>query len=285
MKDVYQTITDHIIGGLDAAGKWKPCWRGMRSPRPTNVISDHAYQGVNILTCWVSQMLHDYPTQQWATYKQWQSVDAQVKKGARGTPILFYKQLNSEDPADDGKVIVRSSYVFNAAQVEGWTPDAEDIHQLSEADRIVLVEDWLARVRREAVIEETAEGAAYYRPSKDRIVMPRFTQFDTPAHYYGVMFHELTHWTGAKHRLDREFRRERSEYAKEELVAELGAAFLTADFGIGEITRADHVSYLANWLKALRNDKRLIVRAASLASKAVDYLHNAAAADQLEKAA
>lgn len=283
MKDVYESITNHILASVDAAGQWKPCWHGMTSPRPTNAISGHRYQGVNILTCWVAQMVHDYPTQAWASYRQWHAAGAQVKKGEKGTPILFYKQLSSEDPDEDGRIFARSSYVFNAAQVEGWT-QPDDVHPINEAMRIHTIEEWVQAVRFEAAIAESDEGRAYYRPSTDQIVMPRFTRFVDAEHYYAVLFHELTHWTGAKHRLDREFRREKSEYAKEELVAELGAAFLAADFGIVASTRDDHTSYIANWLKALKDDKRLIVRAASLASKAADYLHNVATMERSEAA-
>lgn len=143
----------------------------------------------------------------------------------------------------------------------------------------------MTQIKQQASITESDEGQAYYRPSTDQIVMPQFTRFIDPEHYYAVLFHELTHWTGAKHRLDREFRRERSKYAKEELVAELGAAFLAADFGIVSETRDDHTAYLASWLKALRNDKRLIVRAASLASKAIGYLDDVAHTQLERKAA
>lgn len=284
MKDVYTAITDYILASVDSAGQWKPCWHGMTSPRPTNAISGHHYQGVNILSCWVAQMAHSFPTQQWASYKQWQAAGAQVKKGEKGTPILFYKQLNSEDPDEDGRIFARSSYVFNAAQVEGWV-QPDDIHPINEAERIAAIEAWVSAVKVEADVTESDEGAAYYRPSEDRIIMPRFTRFKDAEHYYAVLFHELTHWTGAKHRLDREFRREKAEYAKEELVAELGAAFLAADFGIVATTRDDHTAYIASWLNALRNDKRLIVRAASLASKAADYLHKVALAPALQEAA
>jgi antirestriction protein ArdC len=283
MKDVYQSITDHILGAVDSAGKWKPCWHGIANTRPMN-ISGHAYQGVNILSCWVAQMLHGYPTQQWATYKQWQAAGAQVDKGERGTPIIFYKQLTSEDPEDNGRIMVRASHVFNAAQVQGWDAPVQE-YPLTGDERIAHIEGWLAGVKQEAMITESDEGRAYYRPSTDQVVMPRFNSFIDAEHYYGVLFHELTHWTGAKHRLDREFRRETTEYAKEELVAELGAAFLAADFGIISETRDDHTAYLASWLKALKDDKRLIVRAASLASKAADYLHTAAEAQPMEEAA
>lgn len=121
-------------------------------------------------------------------------------------------------------------------------------------------------------LKHGTENRAYYRPSDDTVNMPRFELFRTPQHYYSTLFHELTHWTGAKHRLDREFRREREDIAKEELVAELGSAFLAAEMGLITETRDDHVDYIANWIKALENDKTLIVTAASQASRAVDFL-------------
>lgn len=275
MKDVYQTITDHIINSVDEAGAWKPCWHGMTSGRPTNVVSDHAYQGVNILTCWVAQMIHDYPTQQWATYKQWASIGGQVIKGSKGTPILFYSQLKSDNPDEDGRMFAKSSHVFNAAQVEGAMIPGADAPPREPLETIANIEAWLEQMKQSAVIQHSDEGRAYYRPSTDSIMLPHFDKFIDAEHYYTVAFHELTHWTGAKHRLDREFRREKTDYAKEELVAELGAAFLAADFGIEAVTRDDHTTYIASWLKALKNDKRLIVRAASLASKATEFLHYA----------
>lgn len=290
MKDVYQNITDHILAGVDNAGSWKPCWHGMMNGIPHNAISGHRYQGVNILTCWVMAMSRGFTSQRWATYRQWQAAGAQVRRGERGTPIIFYKQLNSEDPDDNGKIFARASYVFNADQVTG-DPGVDPIPELDPGQRIAAIDGWINRVTNEAMLDHRDEGRAYYRPSQDIVVMPRFEHFHSPEAYYAVLFHELTHWTGAKHRLDREFAArgaDKETYAKEELVAELGAAFLAAEFGIESETRDDHTTYIASWLKALKNDKRLIVRAASLASKAADYLHGVAASytdTQLEEAA
>lgn len=278
MKDVYQTITDHILASVDDAGDWKPCWHGMMNAIPHNATSGHRYQGVNILTCWVMAIARGYTSQRWASYRQWQAAGAQVRKGERGTPIIFYKQLTSEDPDDDGRIFARASYVFNADQVDGDIAP-EPIPELDPAARIAAIDEWIERISNDAIIEHRDEGRAYYRPSQDMVVMPRFSHFHDAEHYYTVLFHELTHWTGAKHRLDREFAArdvDKATYAKEELVAELGAAFLAAEFGIEAKTRDDHTAYIASWLKALRNDKRLIVRAASLASKAADYLHQVA---------
>ena len=134
-------------------------------------------------------------------------------------------------------------------------------------------------IKFDAIINHTDEGRAYYRPSTNEITMPKFESFIGPEHYYSTLAHELVHWTGSKHRLERATAAkgvDTATYAKEELVAELGAAFLCADFGIDVATRDDHVSYLASWLKALKNDKRLIITAASQASRAADLLNNIA---------
>lgn len=273
MKDTYQEITDRILASVDDAGQWKPCWKGIAVSRPTNAVTKQPYRGVNILMCWLAGEASGFPTQEWASYRQWQTIGAQVKKGAKGTPIIFYKMIESSDPADEdnGRIFVRSSFVFNAAQVEGYEP-AGLVEQLTPEERLPLLEDWLAERRHAISLTHSNDGRAYYRPGTDSVHMPRFELFDTPEAYYSTLFHELTHWTGAKHRLARPFSMERSEYPKEEMVAELGAAFLGAEFGIEEQRREDHTAYLAHWLKALKDDKRLIVRAASMASAAADYL-------------
>jgi antirestriction protein ArdC len=174
----------------------------------------------------------------------------------------------------------RASHVFNLDQVDGISIAAEPAPlELTPVQRIAHIENWVEAIRFDAIINHSDEGRAYYRPSTDEITMPRFESFVSPEHYYSTLAHELVHWTGSKHRLERATAAkgvDTATYAKEELVAELGAAFLCADFGIDVATRDDHVNYLASWLKALQNDKRLIVTAASQASKAADLLNNIA---------
>lgn len=284
MKDIYQTITDQILASVDEAGQWKPCWKGLTAGRPTNAVTHAAYRGVNILMCWLSAQTRGFSSQEWASYKQWGSIGAHVRKGEKGTPIIFYKIIESSEPNDDdnGRILIRSSHVFNADQVEGYeSVTTEILHQLTPEQRLPALEQWLAERRNAFVLTHTNENRAYYRPSADVVNMPAFELFDSPEAYYSVLFHELTHWTGAKHRLDRPFSSERSEYAKEELVAELGAAFLGAEFGIEEQRREDHTAYIASWLKALKDDKRLIVRAASMASAAADYLAGIASEERI----
>lgn len=274
MKDLYQQMTDTILAEVDEAGEWKPCWRGMANGLPINAVTSKKYRGINILSCWVSAMRRGYEQSQWASFKQWQEKGATVRKGEKGTPILFYKVIEGETAKDD-KVVVRGSYVFNVAQVDNAPmAEAEPATPLDPQLRIARIENWLAMRRWSwTLTHDAGDPRAYYRPSTDSVNMPDFTLFDDAEHYYSVLFHELTHWTGAKHRLDRDFsRHEREAIAREELVAELGAAFLCAEHGIAQTTRTDHVSYIASWLDALKNDKRAIVSAASQASAAVDFL-------------
>lgn len=275
MKDVYQTITDHIINNVDEAGKWVVPWHGVNGTIPRNATTGNTYQGINILNCWVSQEKHSFPTQEWASFKQWQAIGGKIRKGEKGTPIIFYKSMPGKEDGERGYHFAKATHVFNKAQQDGAELASDDIQKLDPIKKIQRIEDWSDRVAQHARIFHTDESRAYYRPSEDKIILPFFNDFKNPERYYATLFHELTHWTGAKHRLDRLFRQERSDYAKEELVAELGAAFLSAEFGIENETREDHTSYIASWLKALKNDKTLIVKAASQASKAVAFLHEA----------
>lgn len=273
MKDLYQDMTDMILGSVDDAGQWTPCWSGLHAGLPKNAVTNKTYRGVNILSCWLASMRKGFACNRWATFKQWQDAGAQVRKGERGTPIIFYRVVEGADESKD-RVVLKGSHVFNAEQVDGAPDvDAMPIEPLDEGLRIAKIEAWLAMRRWTMTVEHKGDQRAYYQPSTDSINMPDYARFVDAEHYYSTLFHEATHWTGAKHRLDRDLANYKGEArAREELVAELGAAFLCAEHGIGHITRDDHVSYIASWLQALKNDKRAIVQAASLASAAIDYL-------------
>lgn len=267
MRDLHQTMTDRILASVDAAGQWKPCWQGMTSGLPVNALTGKKYRGVNVLSLWLS----GYGSNRWATFKQWQELGAQVRKGEKGTPIIFYKIIEGETREQD-RPMARGSYVFNAAQVEGdQHNEAPPSAQLTADQRLEALDRWLLDRAHELCVEHGG-GSAFYRPASDTVHMPPFEVFNTPEHYYSVLFHEATHWTGAKHRLDRLGNYRGEGRAHEELIAELGAAFLAAEFGIETVTRDDHVSYIASWLQHLKNDKRAIVTAASAASKAVAWL-------------
>ena len=281
--DIYQTVTETIIEAIESgiSGKVEMPWHQINRI-PENAKTGNSYQGINIPLLWVYQIKKNYALPAWGTYKQWTELGAQVKRGEKGAPVVFYKQFEVE--SDNGeedpqtRIFARHSIVFNAQQVEGYdiaaaleAPAPALIENIAAADR--LVNETRANIRHEG-------GQAFYMPSMDYIAMPPREMFrDTPSstateNYYSVLFHELTHWTGAKHRLDR-LNNDKfggKDYAFEELVAELGAAMFCASTGVTSSPREDHARYINNWLKALKSDKRFIFSAASQAQKAVDFL-------------
>ena len=281
--DIYQTVTNTIIKAIEngISGKLEMPWHQIKGI-PENAKTGSCYQGINVPLLWIYQIKKNYALPVWATYKQWAELGAQVKRGEKGTPIIFYKtfEVESENGEDDPqtKAFARHSIVFNAEQVEGYdiaaaikAPSPALIENIAAADR--LVNETGANIRHEG-------GQAFYVPSMDYIAIPPREMFKDTAsstateNYYSTLFHELTHWTGAKHRLDRlsndKFGGE--DYAFEELVAELGAAMCCASTGVTSSPRDDHARYIQNWLKALKSDKRFIFAAASQAQKAVDFL-------------
>jgi antirestriction protein ArdC len=173
-------------------------------------------------------------------------------------------------PDHNRRILARAYYVFNAAQVDGFAPPAPDA--LSEAERIANAEQFFAQIDAEV---RQGGNRACYNPSGDFIQLPLFESFKDAAGYYATRSHESVHWTGAPWRLNRDLksRFDEAAYAAEELVAELGAAFLCADFGIANEPRPDHAAYLAHWLRILRQDKRALFTAASKAQAATDWLH------------
>ncbi len=284
--DVYAAVTDSIIAAIEAgAGKWRMPWHsgGAGLERPINAQTGNAYRGVNVLALWVSAANRGYATGTWATYKQWKARGAQVQRGQKGTVVAFYKQWDAETTKADGttekqkRFMARASFVFNADQVDGWTPPeaptvTSPVAPVQAAD--AFVQGTGASVRH-------GGSSAHYSPAGDHIQMPpreAFTGTDTSSateSYYSTLLHELVHWTGPKDRCNREFGQRFGDraYAMEELVAELGAAFLCADLGISLEPRADHAKYLNAWLQVLKADKRAIFTASSKAATATDWLH------------
>lgn len=286
--DVHQAITDRIVAAVENAGEFKLPWisdrRGSHA-RPVNVASQNPYNGVNILSLWISCLAADYPSNLWGTYRQWKERGAQVRRGEKSSLVVFYKTYEVEETNPDTgereageRFAARASHVFNAAQVEGFgTNPAEPIPEAPVFDPVVRAEAFAKATG--AVIEETGDRACYI-PSLDCIRMPerrRFTgtETTTPAEgFYSTLCHELVHWSGAKSRLDRDLsgRFGKEAYAMEELVAELGAAFLCSDLAITPEPRIDHAQYIASWLKALKGDKRAVFTAAAKASEAAGWL-------------
>ena len=290
--DIHQEITNRIVDAIESAGDFKLPWtrsHGGSVARPANIASGNPYNGVNILSLWVSALAHDYPSNLWGTYRQWQARGAQVKRGEKSSLVVFYKQVTyrDDDGGDDGdhdqaaheRLIAKASHVFNASQVDGYMPEAEaGLPAGPVFDPITAAEEF-ARATGATIREEGMR--ACFIPSLDEIHMPerrRFTGTETISaaeSFYATLCHELVHWSGAKPRLDRDLsgRFGSESYAMEELVAELGAAFLCSDLKITPETRRDHAQYIANWLRVLKSDKKAIFTAASKASEAARWLN------------
>lgn len=280
---IYQQVTDAIIKELEnGAAPWIKPWQADAATGGAdhNIVSGAAYRGVNRLILGMASMAASYNATEWASYNQWQARGAQVLKGQKGTAICFYKPVaGSIDAATgdktSGYAILKSYSVFNIAQT-----DAERAPVI--ADPVAVAFDVNAQcenviINTGAIVRHGGD-AAFYMPSTDAIQLPFKTSFETPAHYYATAFHELTHWTGAKSRLNRDHsgRFGNPAYAFEELVAEIGAAYLCADNGIqGELR---HAGYISSWLKACRNDNTAIFKAAAMAQRAADFIKGAEAA-------
>lgn len=284
--DLYKHVTDTIIAAIEAgATEFSLPWQrsGIGNALPVNAQTGALYNGVNILSRWATAINCGYQRGLWATYRQWAALGAQVRKGARGACVVFYKEYETDpDPKaenDDGKRrVARASWVFNAAQVDGF--DLPDLPDLPPIDRIGRADALIARLQ---PAMRFGGEQAYYSPGQDFIQMPDerlFTAADSGKRsedYYAVLFHELTHWSGATHRLNRELGKRFGDnaYAIEELVAELGAAFLCGSLSITPVPRPDHAGYIAHWLDVMKADKRAIFSAAAKANEAVTFLRDA----------
>ena len=281
--DLYEHVTDTIVAAIEAgASEFSLPWQrtGIGDVLPVNAATGAAYNGINILSLWATAISCGYDRGLWGTYRQWAALGAQVRKGARGACVVFYKEYETDpDPADnsdDGRRrVARASRVFNAAQVDGF--DLPSLPDLPPVERILRAD---AVVARHGLNLRQGGDQAYYSRKDDFIQMPDerlFTAPDTARRtedYYAVLFHELTHWSGAAHRLNRDLGKRFGDhaYAMEELVAELGSAFLCGSLSITPAPRPDHASYIAHWLDVMKADKRAIFAAAAKANEAVNFL-------------
>lgn len=277
--DLYQTITQQIIAGIEAdasAATYQLPWHcNGGTSVPLNAISGRRYRGINTLLLWAAAGKAGYSTGEWATYRQWVAAGAQVRKGERATVVLLWKSFAGQDDADprdescaQRRMLARAFYVFNVAQVDGYsTPQRE----LPDAARSEPADAFFAA--QPATVWHGSDSA-FFDPTSDTVSLPSFTAFVSAEAYYSVFAHELTHWTGTKARLDRDLsgRFGSEAYAMEELVAELGAAFALGHLGLAAAPRDDHACYIASWLSVLRGDSRAIVTAAGRAQTAADYL-------------
>ncbi len=269
---VYQIVTDRIINLLEqGVCPWRRPWK---STLAQNLVSRKPYQGINSLV--LNSLAFESPY--WATFKQAKDLGGNVKRGEHGTPIIFWKWLERESEAGKAEKFPMLRYytVFNAAQCEGL---ADKLPGTPAAAREILpCESVIASYQGGPGIQIDGGDRAFYRPSTDSVHMPARESFESAESWYSVLFHELTHSTGHEKRLARfespdQFLFASSSYSKEELVAEMGAAFLCGETGISRDLE-NSAAYIESWLRVLRQSKnsRLIVEAAGKAQKAADLI-------------
>ena len=281
-RDVYQTVTAQIIAAIEqGVGSWCMPWNtsGRYAFSPINLASRNTYRGVNTLCLWASAQSKGYESGVWGTYKQWQELGAQVRKGEKATTVVFWKFANGADDtdgADDCKptsgsrlLFTRGYPVFNAVQVDGYTPKTEPESTLNE--RMLHADAFFMGI---AADVRHGGNQAFYAPATDHIQLPPFRAFRDGVSYYSVLAHEHAHYTAKADRCDRQLGKRfgDSAYAAEELIAELSAAFTCAHLGLSTEPREDHAQYINSWLKVLKADKRAIFTAASKAQQATDWM-------------
>ena len=280
-KDVYQVVTDRIIRLLEAGTvPWRKPWKGgLEAPR--NFVSRKAYRGINVF------VLHaaGYASPFWLTFAQVKSLNGCVKKGEHSWPVVFWKILEDQENGETKKIpFLRYHSVFNVAQCDGITVPASRKIEVTFTP-IEKCEQIVIGMPKAPPIEHGGDCACYH-PREDKVRMPQTASFESPERYYHTLFHELTHATGHVSRLNRkeitgpiEFGSD--PYSREELVAEMGAAFLSGNCQIESVTIEHSASYIQNWLERLKDDRKLVVQAAALAQRAADFILNVPAEENL----
>jgi antirestriction protein ArdC len=279
-KDLYALVTARIVADLEKGVRpWQQPWKGGNVSLPVRA-NGIRYRGINILLLWIEAVTKGYASPVWLTYEQAKAEGGHVRRGERGTMIVFGTSRNISETNDKGEQterkipVLRHYTVFNVEQVEELP--SERYPQLPQPSAgLTRIEQADAFVRATGAAIKHGGTSAHYTLSSDRIQMPPFERFDDKEAYYATLLHELTHWTRHKSRLARDFgQKKRGDhgYATEELVAELGAAFLCAELEITPAIREDHAAYLSHWLQCMKDDNRAIFRAAAHAQKAADFL-------------
>lgn len=284
--DIYERVTCAILAELEKGVRpWMKPWNAEHAAgRITRPLRGNGipYRGINVVMLWSEAMEKGYAAPIWMTFKQALEHDAHVRKGEKGSLVVYAdKIIRTEADARTGEEsefaipFMKGYTVFNVEQIEGlpahFYANAEP--RTERLPRIANAESFFAATG--ATIRHGG-NMAYYAGGSDHVQMPHFETFRDAESYYATLAHETTHWTKHTSRLNREFGRKRfgdEGYAMEELVAELGSAFLCADLDVTPEVRIDHASYLASWLKVLKNDKRAIFTAASHAQRAADFLN------------
>lgn len=285
-RDIYETITNKIVAKLETGVlPWLQPWAAGHAAGPACRPLRHngeRYQGVNVLALWASADDQGYSCPYWLTFQQAKELGGSVRKGEKGSPVVYVSTFTKKTGGDEGeepteeKIPFLKSYtVFNAEQCDGL-PERYSLKSVIE-HREPMERDAAADLFFKRTGGDVRHGGnrAFYQIDTDFVQMPDFDTFRDPQSYYAVLAHEMTHWTRHPSRLNRDMGRKNwgdAGYAMEELVAELGSAFLCADLELTPELRDDHASYIECWLKVLKSDKRAIFTASSHAAKAIEFL-------------
>lgn len=273
--DVYARVTARIVEDLERGVRpWHKPWSGGSGTRPLRQ-SGEPYRGINVLMLWASAEDQGFGCPYWFTFRQAQEHGGHVRKGQKGTPVVYSSKFAKEgDDGSEREVWFLKQYtVFNAEQVEGLPARFYECGRHTDGPPVERADRFFAATRADV---RHGGDRAFYSPAGDFVQMPPPRCFRDAESYAATLAHELTHWTKHPTRLDRDTGRKQwgdEGYAMEELVAELGAAFLCADLAVTPEVRADHAAYVGGWLKVLKRDKRAVFTAAAMAQRAVDYLH------------
>jgi antirestriction protein ArdC len=295
-QDVYTRITDKIIADLEQGVRtWMKPWNaGNTAGRISRPLRHNGvpYSGINILMLWAEATAQGFGAPIWMTFKQATELNAHVRKGEKGSLVVYANSITRTEQEDNGEETEREIHymkgytVFNVEQIDGLPEHyyGKPEVQTTPVERIAHAEAFFKATGADV---RYRGDRAFYSNDGDYIQMPVIEAFRDAESFYATLSHESAHWTKHKSRLDRDFGRKQwgdEGYAREELVAELGSAFLCADLGITPEVMPDHASYIANWLTVLKNDKRAIFSAAAHAQKAVDFLHGRSAQREAEAA-
>ncbi|QLB12797.1 antirestriction protein ArdC [Bisgaardia hudsonensis] len=303
--DLYQEITDRIIKCLeDGTVPWLKPWTTpdaascFATVLPRNAVSGRLYSGVNILLLWIAAAEHEYKQCKWITAQAANKLGGHVRKGEKATIIVNYNPIDREKCDDDGNpildedgnpemehfAVLRRHPLFNIEQCDGLPNSMYDTVSAENADAETVQYTLFAEIRQmikgmDLEVKIMPSNRAFYRPGEDKVVMPEMKQFNSEARFYGTLLHEMTHATGHLKRLNREgitsgkAKFGNQVYAFEELVAEMGGAFVCAHLGFNEVPQ--NAAYIESWIKVLKEDKRAIFKASGFARNACEYMMDA----------
>lgn len=296
-QDVYTKVTNAVLASLEAGVRpWMKPWSAGHAEGRITLPQRHCgtpYRGINVLLLWGEAMEKGYVNQKWMTFRQAQELGGHVRKGEHGSLVVYANSVTKTEAGVNGEDVERDVHfmrgytVFNCSQIDGL-PEHYYVKPSVQHEKLELIEAAETFFRATGANIQHGGNRAFYAPGPDVIQLPIPEAFRDAESYAATKAHELVHWTKAKHRLDRDFGRKAfgdEGYAREELVAELGAAFLCSALGITPEAREDHAAYIGHWLKVLQDDKRAIFQAAAHAQRAVDFLHSMQQKEEATEAA